>query len=551
MKHFFPILILLVTIILLNGCKNESNTNRTIIQDSLPEHNDVIASDKELNEDNIAPERSVLLFQPTIENPASLFEGLKLSKSYKSFYFHNPIMTHRFGADPFAMVYEDRIYVYSTHDILEKDNNGTVIKNSYGMINSLNCISSDDMVNWTDHGTIPVGGIHGVTKWANNSWAPAATFKTIDGQDKFFIYFANSANSIGVLTSDSPIGPFTDPLGKPLITRETPNCSDITWLFDPAVLVDDDGKAYLYFGGGVPKGKEELPNTGRVVLLGEDMISLAGTPAVVEAPYFFEAAYINKIGETYYYSYCSNWSNRDNAVGPYKPDIANIIYMTSRSPMGPWEYQGSILQNPGNFFGSYGNNHHSLVEFKEKWYIFYHSQLLQDAQGITGGYRSIHVDEVTMTEDGVIAPITATKSGVKQIKAVNPYEYNEAESIAWSSDIATQPVDEESKRYGSINRVVTDMVPGSYIGISQVDFGQKGCKTFTAKVSSNHTGNLLKICIDGLDREGIAYFEVPNTKNLETFVELSIDVKNVTGIHDLFFVFTGDGFQFDSWRFNQ
>ena len=139
--------------------------------------------------------------------------------------------------------------------------------------------------------------------------ALAVTYKEIDGKDKFFLYYANSGNGIGVLTSGSPVGPFVDPIGRPLVSRLTKKCQDIVWLFDPAVLVDDDGKAYLYFGGGVPEGREEMPNTGRVVELGEDMISLAGTPIVVEA-LIFEVAYVHRMDGTCHYLLGSNWADR-------------------------------------------------------------------------------------------------------------------------------------------------------------------------------------------------------------------------------------------------
>lgn len=492
-------------------------------------------------------------FEPTIVNPSALFDNIELAESYKSEYFHNPIMTQRFGADPFAMVYGGIVYVYTTGDILEKDSDGNILKNSYGKINYLNLISSDDLVNWTDHGTVDIGGYHGASMWANNSWAPAATYKNIDGQDKFFLYFANSANGIGVLTSDHPTGPFKDPLQKALVTRQTPNSSsaEIPWLFDPAVLVDDDGKAYLYYGGGVPSGKDEMPNSARVVELGEDMISLAGTPQLIEAPYFFEDAYVNKIGDTYYYSYCTNWASRANAKGEHKPEAANIVYMTSKSPMGPWEFQGSILQNPGKFFGSYGNNHHSLIQFNDKWYIFYHSQILQDAMGISGGYRSPHVDEVTITEDGVIQPVTATKAGVKQLKSFDPYQTNEAETFAWNGGISTKKINEISNRYGEVNRAVSDIATGDWIRLSGVDFGDTAPHTFTAKVSSEYAGNVIKICVDSPESESIGYLEVPNTESEDKFVEVSVDVSEVSGVHDLCFIFNGEGFLFDTWSFTK
>ena len=100
------------------------------------------------------------------------------------------------------------------------------------------------------------------------------------------------------MTADSPIGPFRDPIGKALISRETPNCEEVTWLFDPAVLVDEDGSAYLYVGGGIPEGKGANPGTARVVQLGEDMISLIGEPCKLDVPYLFEDSGIHKVGQT-------------------------------------------------------------------------------------------------------------------------------------------------------------------------------------------------------------------------------------------------------------
>ena len=152
----------------------------------------------------------------------ALFEDLKLTASYKGLTQTNPIMTQRFGADPYAMVYNDRVYFYMTADAFEYDAEGNILENSYSKIHSINVVSTADMVNFTDHGSIQAASADGAATWANNSWAPAAAWKEIDGKDKFFLYFADAGGGIGVLTADSPTGPFTDPLGKGLITRETP-----------------------------------------------------------------------------------------------------------------------------------------------------------------------------------------------------------------------------------------------------------------------------------------------------------------------------------------
>jgi arabinoxylan arabinofuranohydrolase len=481
-----------------------------------------------------------------------LFKDIKLTPGYKDLENHNPILMQRFGADPFAMEYNGRVYVYTTHDVFEYDSEGKLKENTYATIRTLNCISSDDLINWTDHGVIQVAGPKGASGWASNSWAPAAAHKTIDGKEKFFLYYANNASTIGVLTSDSPVGPWSDPLGKPIITRETENCSDVAWLFDPAVFVDDDGKAYLYFGGGVPKGKEAMPNTARAVELGEDMISLAGTPVVIEAPYLFEDSGINKIGDTYYYSYCSNWSSRDNAVGLYVPKIAEIIIMTSKNPLGPWTYKGSILENPGVFFEAWSNNHHSMIKFKDKWYMFYHSLLLcKDMSLPASGYRTTNVDEVIVSSDGTIKPIIGTRTGVKQVKNFDPFIENEAETFAWMGGITTKAIEGESKLYGKTNLAVNVTETGDWIGISNVDFGATGADCFTAKVSSMASGNAIKICLDNPESEAIGYLEVPNTGSENIYKEVTAKINKVQGVHNLFFIFAGKEFQFDSWKFEK
>ncbi len=558
-REGFLALFLMLGLITITGCQAKSGDGKKdLAEEAVKPGTDVIEETKEEEEKTVMEDKATVTvptatpvpaYQPTIENPEKLFENIELAEAYKAVGYHNPLMSQRFGADPYAMVYGDRVYVYMTNDVVEYDGDGNPKENTYSKINSLGCISSDDLVNWTDHGLIKVGGYGGGSIWANNSWAPAAIHKKINGKDQFFLYYANNASSIGVLRSDSPVGPFLDPLGKPIITKQTENCSDITWLFDPAVFTDDDGKSYLYFGGGVPAGREEMPNTARVVELGEDMISLAGAPVVIEAPYLFEDSGINKIGDTYYYTYCSNWASRDNAVGPYKPGTAEIIYMTSDHPMGPWEYQGSILQNPGRFFGTWGNNHHCMINFKDKWYMFYHTQLLQDSMGIKGGYRSTHVDEVTINEDGSIQNIKASRFGVEQLQNLDPYQVTEAETFAWMGGVSTGKAGIDSSTYGTVNYALTDLTTGSWIGLSNVDFGDTAPTSFTAKVSSEFTGNLIRITVDSADGEVLGYLEVPNTGSTAEYKEITVEIKGVNGIHNMFFTFCGEGFRFDTWSF--
>ena len=370
---------------------------------------------------------------------------------------NNPVIAQRFLADPYAIEYNGRVYVYGSNDSdsFYQDEDGRYPRNEYGNIRSLNCISSADLVNWTDHGVIQVAadknkGVGGIAKWAGNSWAPAATYKTFTDEagkeyTKFFLYFANSASSIGVLSADSPEGPFTDPLGKPLITRENPGCEGVAWMFDPAVLMDDDGNAYIYFGGGVPEGMARNPRTARVAKLGGDMISIDGEEVIIDAPYMFEDSGINKFGDTYYYSYCTNWSEEaGSAMGK-----AQIAYMTSKNPMGPFEYQGVAMKNPGQseYFSpeAWGNNHHCMLQVDDQILMFYHTPQYEldmrfkfDMSKGACAYRTSYVDAVSIDDAGCLNVAKMTKSGTAEpLKQVNPFAVNPANSFVWGENVTT------------------------------------------------------------------------------------------------------------------
>lgn len=474
-----------------------------------------------------------------MEDLSKAFSNVSLTKGYKEHGNHNMLMSQRFGADPYAMVYNDEVYVYMTNDVFEYDENGKIKTNGYGSINKINCISSKDLVNWTDHGSMNIAGRNnsaGAAKWATCSWAPSAMHAKVDGKDKFFLYFANNGSGIGVVTSDTPYGPWVDPIGRELISKSTPNCSDVLWLFDPAVLMDDDGSAYLYFGGGVPDGKEADPGTARVVKLGKDYISIDGTPQTINPPYLFEDAGANKIGDKYVYSYCSNWKCKNDPMSN-----AQICYMTGSNPLGPFSYSGMVFRNPGDFFSnSWGNNHHAIFEFKDKWYITYHAMVLQNAMGIEGGYRSTHIDYIPVDESTAkIGQAKGTLDGVDQVCSLNPFQRVEAETIAWMAGIDTKE--------GGSNLVVTSIEAGDWIGLSQVDFAT-GADKFIANVSSEE-GAVIKICLDKVDGEVVGYLKVPKTDG--KFVTVTANLSSlVSNEHDLFFIFS-DEFEFDYWSFTK
>ena len=467
--------------------------------------------------------------------------------------YSNPLIDYDFGADPFALEYNGRVYVYMTADQFEYDQNGNIIDNTYSKINSLHVISSADLVNWTDHGFIPVAGPNGVAKWANNSWAPAIAYKQIDGQDKFFLYFCNGGGGIGVLEGDSPVGPFTDPLGHALIDGSTPGTQGVPWIFDPAVMVDDDGTGYLVFGGGIPAGQDLNPKSARIVRLGDDMISLDCEPVMIDAPCMFEDGGIHKANGKYYYTYCSNFSGNHSAVEGY-PGYGIICYMVSDDPLGPYEYCGEILQNPSTYFGVGGNNHHAIFNFKGTSYIVYHAQTLGQAMGIEKGYRSTHINEVEYYADGRIVPIQADREGISQLETMSPYQLTAGETIAWQAGIKVEACDQPGQGLSEVNnRAVTDIQNGDWIAVAGLDFGDKGATSFTASIAAQ-AGGAVELRVDSPDGTVVGTLTVPAGDG--TYQTLTCDVTGLTGVHNLFMVFTGDDqaenlMSLDTWQFTE
>lgn len=478
------------------------------------------------------------MFFPFLLNSVEISQLQKLiaEKITKPFIENNPTIIHKFSADPAVLVYNDTVYLYCTNDSQQAEFSLGKQENSYNKINTLNIFSSKDLVNWTDCGEIAVGGKqnpNGVAKWATNSWAPAICTKKIDGIDKFFLYFADSANGIGVLTSNSPLGPFSDPIGKALINRKTPNTQKVYWLFDPAVLVDDDGTGYLYFGGGIDKDSEH-PKSARVVKLNPDMISIADEPIEIDAPFLFEDSGINKIGKTYYYSYCANWASRENASGNEVPPATTIAYMTSSSPLGPFKYAGYTLKNPGNYFGAWGNNHHWIFEFKGKYYIAFHAQVTEKKLGFQkSGYRNICINEFKINDDGSFPIQNVTKKGVTQTNNFNPYENIKAATFATLKNIAV-----------TSKQTITGISENAYVYIKNVDLS-KGGKEFVLTTGEENKKSIVKIYKNSISEQNL--LSQIKTKGKGTFKG---KIENLEKSVCNLFIVIDEKTELESWKIN-
>jgi len=319
-------------------------------------------------------------------------------------YLSQPLTNEIYTADPSAHVFNGKIYVYPSHDIdagVPADDLGSHFAMRDYHILSMDAIGGPV----TDHGVaLDIKDV----PWAGRQmWAPDAAEKG----GKYYLYFPvkdkQDVFRIGAAVGDKPEGPF----------KAQPEPIKGTYSIDPAVFKDSDGTFYMYFGGiwggqlqrwatgtyvakDVYPAKDQPALTAKVARLGADMVNLAEAPKDVvlldeagkpltygdNGRRFFEASWMHKYNGTYYFSYSTG-------------DTHFIMYATGKSPYGPFTVRGKVLEPVLGW-----TNHHSIVEFKGKWYLFYH-----DAQ-LSGGQthlRNIKVTELKYRADGSIETVDA------------------------------------------------------------------------------------------------------------------------------------------------
>ena len=427
----------------------------------------------------------------------------------------NPIVQTAYTADPAPLVYNDKLYLYTSHD--EDDS-------TWFTMNDWKLYSTDDMVNWTEHPT-PLS--FKTFEWARgDAWAA----QCIERDGKFYMYVPVSdrkgESAIGVAVADSPYGPFYDPLGTPLVQADFGN-------IDPTVFIDDDGQAYLYWGN---------PNCF-YVKLNKDMISYEGEIHAVpmkpesfgrregnpkRATLYEEAPWLYKRKGAYYLFY---------AGGPIPEHLA---YATSDSPEGPWKYGGTVMAKEGGSF----TNHPGIVDFRGKTYLFYHDASLPGGSGFT---RSVCVREMDFGRDGKVNPVKMVKEGVeKGLKPLCPYRKVEAETMAWSKRM-------KSDYNPQVGVFVTALRNGSYTRVRDVDFGEKAPSRILARLSTTHNADIvMEVRLDRLEGKVLAELKVPRTGGSDRWKLVEKQIPQVTGVHDLYFIFKGKAMRnlayFDYWK---
>ena len=456
----------------------------------------------------------------------SLLAGLNASAQ-------NPFVQTWCTSDPAPMVHNGTMYVYTGHDEDGAD---------FFWMQEWRVYSTTDMVNWTDHGS-PLA-LESFS-WADDrAWAS----QTIERDGKFYWYICahsklSGGMAIGVAVSDSPTGPFKDAIGKPLFENGS-------WdHIDPTVMIDDDGQAWLLWGN---------PQV-YYLKLNRDMISYSGELGRVDmTEEGFGAPSMDKRekGKKYKDNYTEGPWIRKVDQKKYKVDKKkvyqllyaaggvpeHISYSTAPTPVGPWTYAGEIM--PLCETKSF-TNHCGVADYKGHSYFFYHTGKLPNGGGFG---RSVAVEEFKYNADGSFPTIMPTDEGVKPLATFNPYVKVQAETMAFSKGLKTEQNDE-------VGVYVTEIHNGDFIKLQNVKFDGNVAKQFTARVATGLRGGQIEVRLDDVKGDLIARLEVPATGGWEKWQTLSADItKNVTGTHDLYFVFTGRKgpklFNFDWWQIN-
>jgi beta-xylosidase len=440
-----------------------------------------------------------------------------------------PLFQTKYTADPAPLVVGDTLFVYTSHDASPEDIPDENEKGSAGffMYDWL-LWSTTDMVNWTEHGAVASLKDFSWRSRENGAWA----IQTVERNGKYYLYAPLHGHGIGVLTADSPYGPFSDPLKKPIVWDQS-NWYDI----DPSVFTDDDGQAYMYWGN---------PYT-YYARLNDDMISLKDS--VVRLPYhiehYQEGPWFYKRNGHYYLGYASTCC--PEALG----------YAMSDSPTGPWESKGYIMRPTERDRG----NHPGIVDYKGHSYVFGQNyDLMHLDTFVHHERRSVSATEINYLPDGTIAevPYWLDQQPMKQLHWLNPYQRVEAETMAWGYGLKTAKMGIENTGVvekmpfstGKKNMYVTNIDNGEYIRLRGVDFGSVGAKQFI--LSAAATGSCtVTLRLDSADGPVIGVSTVKPSGNLDKYKSFGTKVKNASGVHDLYICFdnaSGD-VRLDWWTF--
>jgi GH43 family beta-xylosidase len=418
-----------------------------------------------------------------------------------SLFAQNPIVRTMYSADPSARVFGDRVYLFPSHDILATPGKGRV---GWFCMEDYHVFSSANLTDWTDHGMIVTQNkVPWVRPDSYSMWAPDCIYRN----GKYYFYFPTTPKdttiargfTVGVATATKPEGPYT------------PEPTPIKGVrgIDPNVFIDKDGQAYLYWSqGNIYAAK-----------LKENMLELASDPVILkdlptkglkEGPYLFER------NGTYYLTFPHVENN-----------IERLEYSTSNNPLGPFKMTGVIMdESPTGCW----TNHHSVIQFKNQWYLFYHDR---DYSPNFDKARSVRADSLFFNADGTIKKVVRTLRG---IGVTNASAQIQVDRFSAKSDDAAIDFLDTTNRFLGWKTILTK--PNSWIQYNTVEFGKKAPKSVNVRAVST-TGATLVIRTNSASGPVIAEVVIPKGTDWIT-VKKSISALP-PGIKNLVVQLKGDG----------
>ncbi len=436
--------------------------------------------------------------------------GLLILSFTPSSFSQNPIITNQFTADPSARVFEGKVYLYASHDILANEERGRV---GWFCMEDYHVFSSENLIDWTDHGVIVS---QDKVTWVNSKfyamWAPDCIYRN----GKYYFYFPAPAKdatlgrgfSIGVAVSEEPYGPFI-PKAKPIKGVRG---------IDPNIFIDTDGQAYLYWAA----------RNIYVAKLKENMLELASEPQIIEGlpeKGLKEGPFVFERNGVYYLTY------------PHVQDTTERLeYAISNNPTGPFNVTGVIMDETPECW----TNQNGIINFKSQWYLFYHHN---DLSPHFDKNRSVRIDSLFFKEDGTIKKVIPTLRGVgitdasKKIQ-IDRYSLksNEGASIAF--------IDTLNKFEGW--KAILDTA-NAWMQYNSVDFGNNKFKSVNIKALSK-TGSTLQIRLDKIDGPVIGQIEIPKSNEWKIINSPLSEFQ--PGIHNLVVVLNNNTVEMDWLKFD-
>ena len=384
----------------------------------------------------------------------------------------NPVIRDQFAADPTARVFNDKVYLYPSHDIFPPEGQ----RQDWFCMEDYHVFSSENLTDWTDHGVIVTQNkVPWVKPDSYSMWAPDC----IERNGKYYFYFPSAPKDgrgfgIGVAIADSPEGPFIP---------EPENIKGISGI-DPCVLQASDGNAYIFWGAGrcaklKPNMKELADDTPtETVKWGDHEFELSGVNCLKDLPNRqAEGPFAFEYNGNYYLTY------------PYVRENTEVLgYAMSKNPMGPYEYKGLIMPEHDN--GCW-TNHHSIINYKGQWYLFYHRNHFSPRDDKR---RSVCIEKLFFNPDGTIQEVKQTMRGVGINQATEKIEIDRYSSA--SDDVTTQLID-------TVNtfRSFQANLPkkGSWICYKDIDFDclTDGYLVVSAKAADNTAFYIREKSADG------------------------------------------------------